>query len=181
MTTKLMKIDPLSELRRRKAKFEAQAKKILSTHDSSTARVHTVVEIRDALTNVSSQQGILLNEAIGCAEHGFYRSAHVCAWAAFMDHLQICLTQSKLHKLQEARPKWSICSVDDLREKYPEAQVIDVACEVSVFRKSEVKILHGLLARRNECAHPNNYMPGINETLGYISEVLKMMGRVSQN
>ncbi len=38
---------------------------------------------------------------------------------------------------------------------------------------SEEKALKGLLTERNECAHPSDYEPDLNETLGYVSKVLK--------
>jgi hypothetical protein len=34
-----------------------------------------------------------------------------------------------------------------------------------------MKALHGLLNRRNECAHPSEYFPDLNQTLGYVSEL----------
>ena len=43
---------------------------------------------------------------------------------------------------------------------------VDALIEVTPFD------LHGLLTRRNECAHPSTYLPGLNETLGYIAETL---------
>ncbi|ACV80651.1 hypothetical protein [Nakamurella multipartita] len=36
-----------------------------------------------------------------------------------------------------------------------------------------MKALQGLLAKRNECAHPGNYEPSINDTLGYLDEMMK--------
>ena len=36
-----------------------------------------------------------------------------------------------------------------------------------------MKALHGLLNRRNECAHPSDYFPDLNETLGYLSELFQ--------
>jgi hypothetical protein len=32
--------------------------------------------------------------------------------------------------------------------------------------------IHGMLSKRNECAHPNDFFPDMNMTLGYISELL---------
>jgi hypothetical protein len=44
-----------------------------------------------------------------------------------------------------------------------------------IFREKRptVKALQGLLAKRNECAHPGNYEPSINDTLGYLDEMMK--------
>jgi hypothetical protein len=36
-----------------------------------------------------------------------------------------------------------------------------------------MKALHGLLNRRNECAHPSDYFPNFNETLGYLAELFQ--------
>jgi len=63
-------------------------------------------------------------------------------------------------------------SVEDLREQAPEYQQIEVCREVKFLNKNEAKALFGLLNRRNECAHPSNYSPNLNETLGFISELL---------
>ena len=35
-----------------------------------------------------------------------------------------------------------------------------------------MKSLHGLLSKRNECAHPSDYEPEFSETIGYVSELL---------
>jgi hypothetical protein len=35
-----------------------------------------------------------------------------------------------------------------------------------------MKALHGLLNKRNECAHPSDFYPDMNGSLGYISELL---------
>ncbi len=39
--------------------------------------------------------------------------------------------------------------------------------------KNEARALHGLLQRRNECAHSTDYYPGLNETLGYLAELFQ--------
>jgi len=44
--------------------------------------------------------------------------------------------------------------------------------EARVISKLEMKSLHGLLHRRNQCAHPSNYFPSANEALGYIDEAI---------
>ncbi len=39
-----------------------------------------------------------------------------------------------------------------------------------------MKALHGLLNKRNECAHPEDYYPSLNDTLGYLDEIFKRIG-----
>jgi hypothetical protein len=36
----------------------------------------------------------------------------------------------------------------------------------------------GLLARRHECAHPSSYTPNLNQSLGYVSELLERAGKM---
>jgi len=56
-----------------------------------------------------------------------------------------------------------------------EAQLLDVARDVGLCTKNGAKALHGLLNKRNECAHPSAYSPGFNETLGYFDEVVQRL------
>lgn len=51
--------------------------------------------------------------------------------------------------------------------------MIECAFKIGLLNKNTVKNLKGLLAKRNECAHPSVYKPGLNDTLGYIDELLK--------
>ena len=71
-------------------------------------------------------------------------------------------------------------SVEDLREQAPEYQQIEVCREVKFLNKNEAKALFGLLNRRNECAHPSNYSPTLNETLGFISELLSRVSMLQR-
>jgi hypothetical protein len=61
---------------------------------------------------------------------------------------------------------------EDLRE-WGEFAVIEAGKEAGAYSKTTMKALHGLLNRRNECAHPSEYFPDLNETLGYIGELFK--------
>ena len=46
------------------------------------------------------------------------------------------------------------------------------AAAQSYFGKNVEQALHGLLKRRNLCAHPTDYLPDLNMALGYLSEIL---------
>jgi hypothetical protein len=94
-------------------------------------------------------------------------------WAGFMDFLEERLASDSLKKLRGARPKWSIKSMEELREYVSEHQLIDAARDVGLCRKNEVKALLGLLNKRTECAHPSDFYPGLNDTLGFVSELLQ--------
>jgi hypothetical protein len=69
--------------------------------------------------------------------------------------------------------KWVFTTLEELRESYVEYQIIDAAWNVGLCEKSEAKALQGLLNKRNECAHPSDFYPGLNESLGYFSELLQ--------
>jgi hypothetical protein len=111
-------------------------------------------------------------------ENELYRAAHVMAWAAFMDFLEEKLASDGLVKLRSLRAAWKASSVDELRENVVEHQLIDAARDLGLLGKTESKALQGLLSKRNECAHPSDYFPGLNETLGYVAEVLNRIGHL---
>jgi hypothetical protein len=93
-----------------------------------------------------------------------------------MDYIEEKLVTDELRKIHAARPAWGrYKSIDDLRENVVESQLLDAARAIGLLRKAELKALQGLLSKRNECAHPGPYEPGLNESLGYVSELLKRM------
>lgn len=57
-------------------------------------------------------------------------------------------------------------------------QVIETCTEVKMVSKTVMKGLHGLLNKRNECAHPEDYYPGLNDTLGYMDELFKRIEHI---
>jgi hypothetical protein len=57
-------------------------------------------------------------------------------------------------------------------------QLIEAARDLGLCTRTEMKALHGLLNKRNECAHPSDYFPLVNETLGYVAEVLQRIGQL---
>ena len=63
----------------------------------------------------------------------------------------------------------------EMREYVPERQLVEVTQAVGLCTKNEAKALVGLLDRRNECAHPSAYFPQMNESLGYVSELLQRL------
>ena len=164
----------LRESLARAAAFEAEAHRILSLHEgAAVSRVMVLDETYRRLGALSLQQDDLMKQALRCVEHELFRAAHVMAWAAFMDFLGEKLESDGLAKVRQVRPNWTWSNVAELREFVPEYQLIAVAREVGLCSKSQMRSLHGLLSKRNECAHPSDYYPELNDTLGYISDLLK--------
>jgi hypothetical protein len=155
-------------------KFERDAHQILAKHEaSSTSRVIVLEGSYTRLTKLSLKQDELFRQALRCVEQELYRAAHVLAWAGFMDFLEDKLESDGLVKLRAARPNWkNMSTMEEIREYHAEYQLIEVAQVVGLCTKNQMKALHGLLNKRNECAHPSYFYPDLNDTLGYISELL---------
>lgn len=155
--------------------FQKEAHDILGNHESAKSRVYILSNSYSELDSVSVKQDELFRQAIKCVEHELFRPAHVMAWAGFMDFLEEKLAEDGLVKLRQLRPKWKASSLEELREHVSEFQIIEAARDLKLCTKNQTKALHGLLNKRNECAHPSEYFPDYNQTLGYISEVLSRL------
>ncbi len=152
--------------------FEREAHVILSYHETSPSRVVLLDETYKELGQLSLQQDELFRQALHCLEGQLFRAAIVMAWAGFMDYLEEKIISDNFNKLRKVRPSWPTKTIEDLREHIPEYQVVEVCKDMALCSKNETKALLGLLNKRNECAHPSNYSPDLNESLGFISEVL---------
>ncbi|HEY2943427.1 MAG TPA: hypothetical protein VGN09_13420 [Vicinamibacteria bacterium] len=168
-------MDAVEDARRRVAEFGAWAHDLIAKHETSKAsRVITLSQTRDKLQGLSLRQESLFEDSLLCIQQGLYRAAHVMAWAGFMDFLEEKLVSDGLAAVHTAYPRWkAFKSVEALRENIVEYQLLDAAQKVGLTTKTPTKALHGLLAKRNECAHPSGYEPGLNEALGYVSELLE--------
>lgn len=173
-----MSLDSLRSYLKSVQAFERDAHSILSFHETSKSRVVLLESTYKRLGSLSLRQDELLRQALRCIENGLFRAAHVMAWAGFMDFLEEKLSSSNFKKLKAIKPNWKITTIDDLRERITEFDLIRAAGDLKLCTKNEVKALHGLLNKRNECAHPSNYFPRLNESLGYVSEVLQRIANL---
>jgi ribosomal protein S18 len=153
--------------------FEKEAHEILSRAESAVSRVITLEDSYKKLSGLTIKQDELFRQALRCTEHGLFGAAHVMAWAGFMDFIEEKLSVRKMKKLRSVRPNWNYATMEELREYVSEYQIIETLKDVGLCRKNEVKALLGLLNKRNECAHPTEFYPLLNETLGFISELLQ--------
>lgn len=163
----------LSELISKARTFEQEAHVILSVHEASISRIVLLEETYSQLSGLNLRQDEFIRQALRCVENRLFKAAHVMAWAGFMDFMEEKLSSDGLKKLGQVHPKWKGKTMDELREIVPEYQLIEACQKVGLCNKNETKSLLGLLSKRNECAHPSNYFPGLNESLGYISELLR--------
>ena len=158
--------------------FERDAHRILARHEAAISRVITVEDTFERLTTLSLKQDQLFLESIRCIENQHFRAAHVMAWAGFMDYLENKMVDEYLSDIQTERPNWSINTVDDMREQATDFELITTGRRVKFLGKSQEKAFKGLLNTRNECAHPSDYSPNLNETLGFVSQLLNRIGTV---
>ena len=152
--------------------FEREAHVILSYHETSLSRVVLLDETYKELGQLSLRQDELFRQALSCLEGRLFRAAIVMAWAGFMDYLEEKIESDNFNELRKVRANWPIKTIEDLREHVPEYQVVEACKDIGLCSRNEVRALLGLLNKRNECAHPSNYFPDLNECLGFISEVL---------
>lgn len=154
--------------------FELEAHEILSIHENAgISRVVVLEQAYESLTLLNIKQDDIMRQALRCAENGLYRAAHVMAWAACMDYIEEKLSADNMVKLKAARPRWPGRDIREMAEHISEYQLIESLKAVGLTTKNETNAFLDLLRRRNECAHPTNYLPQVNETLGYIAEILQ--------
>ena len=174
-----MRPTDLAKVLSRVRAFERDAHRILAVHEAAPSRLVLLEDTYKRLAKLSLHQDELLRQALRCIENELYRAAHVMAWAGFMDFLEEKIVSDGLVKLRGLRPSWKASSPEELRENVVEFQLIDAARDLGLLGKTEAKALQGLLSKRNECAHPSPYFPGLNEALGYVSELLNRIGQLA--
>jgi hypothetical protein len=160
---------------RRVNEFQKEAHQILSVDETSTSRVVILNYTYQNLAKLSLQQDELLRQALRCVENKLYRAAHILAWTALIDLVENIFASDEFKKLKLVRNKWNFSCLDDLRDNYAEYQIIEACKDLKLATKGEIKMLHGFLGKRNLCAHPSDFFPDYNQTLGYIADILSTM------
>jgi len=158
--------------------FVAEAHRILAVHETAPSRAVLLDDTYKELQKLSLEQDELLRQALRCVENKLYRAAHILAWTAFMDLIERTLASDDFNKLKTARPKWNTNSLDELREEVSEFQIIEACKDLKLINKSEMRVLHGFLSKRNLCAHPSDFFPDYNQTLGYVADILNTIRNI---
>lgn len=167
------------DYKQRASSFETQSKDIFSIHETSGYRTGSVEKSLEQLQGLSVKQEELLKEAIKSIKHELYRSAHVAAWAAFIDFFEQKMASDGLLKLKSLNPDFSkFKSIEDIREKITEHQLIEYALKLGLIKTWEARILHGELVKRNKCAHPSDYKVNQNITLGYVNGLMDWIDKI---
>ena len=160
--------------------FEEEAHRLFAKYEKSKSRVISLEDSKKQLSNLSIVQENLLRDAIFCVEKGIYRPAYVMAWAAFIDFYERKISSDGLIKVHAVRNGWSKHrTIEELRENIVEQQLIEVGKEIGILTKHEVSVLKGSLTKRNNCAHPSDFVPNMNETIGYLAEIMNYIERIN--
>jgi hypothetical protein len=159
-------------------RFQADVHQILSVHEQSPSRIVVLDETYRKLGNMSLRQDDLMRQALRCIENDLYRAAHVMAWAAFVDFLEEKLSSDGLVRLRALRPSWTGADIGEMAESVPEFQFVELTKPIGLCSKAQMRDLLALLNRRNQCAHPTDYYPDLNMTLGYVAEILQHVSRL---
>ena len=171
-----MEAESLRLLAARAGAFRSEAHRILAEDESSPSRVITLSDTYSQLSTMTLRQDALFRQALDCTTHGFFRAAHVLGWAGFMGFLQDRMSSDGLVAVNAAFPAWSLATLEDLRDSVVEHQQIEACKKVKLINKATMKVLLGLLSQRNECAHPGSAEPTLNETLGFLSTLIRRSG-----
>jgi len=169
----------LNTIKRNSNEFKLESEQIFAKHEDSKSRVTTLHKTRKKILTLSIQQDELFQQAIECIERGIYRAALVMGWAAFMDFLEQKIASDGLVKAKIQRNNWvRYNTIEEIRENATEHELISVARDLGLLTKGEMKTLHGHLSTRNQCAHPSNHRPDMNESLGYIAALLNLISQL---
>ena len=156
----------------RAKKAESAANQVLAHHELSAARIIELNHLLLTLASLPVDVKDLFSEAVTCLQLDLRRSAIVVSWAGFFSTLVERLFQDHELTLRSVRPKWQFTDLHELKEGYPESQILDSAKEVKLVKKTDLKVYHGQLSTRNKCAHPTLFRPNRNGAIGFVNDML---------
>ena len=170
----------LQQILRKVELFRNEAHQILAIHEAAPSRAVILDDTYKKIQGLSLRQDEVLRQSLRCVENKLFRAAHILAWTSLIDYIQEKLASDGFVKLNNARPNWNISSVEELQEKVTEYQAVESCRLVGMITMSEQRMLHGLLSKRNQCAHPSNFFPDYNQTLGFIADILNQIEYLQQ-
>lgn len=142
--------------------FKKESIKVLSRLENSKTRIITIEETYKQLKGLDVKQEDMIRESLRCIENELFRAAHILAWSGFIDYLGTLLVDLEPASMDS----------ENLREQFSDFKIIEQAVKLGIVKKLMGRSLKALLTKRNECAHPSDFFPGLNETLGYVSEII---------
>ena len=117
-----------------------------------------------------------VEEAIGCFEAKFYRSAVVMSWVGAVAILrdEVCSKYLREFNIEASRidSKWRNAKNADDLARMKEAHFLDRLVDISLVGKDVKQQLENCLKLRNSCGHPNSLKIGENTVSSHIETLL---------
>ncbi|MCX7021975.1 MAG: hypothetical protein NTW26_06850 [bacterium] len=168
----------LEEILKSVKTFEDKITEILSTHETSKRRSVQLSKTLKRLKLLTVKQKEFFDQSIQCIQHKYdlFKSAHVMAWAGFIDFLQEKLCSDGCMKIKSYNNKkyCNINNAQELRDELPsEYQQIVLAKSISYINEKERIAFLALLDKRNWCAHTGiyAYKANLSSSLSYVLEL----------
>lgn len=168
-----MELELINDYRLRAIKARKEAHDALSVIEGSGSRVVLLQDLTKSLEHLPLDIQDYFEEALRCLEIGMRRAPVVFAWAGFFSVFSHKLYHLHKADLRRIRPRWNFSGIEELKESYPEAQIIDAAKAVKLIGKGNLRKYQGQLSERNQCAHPTLYKPTMNVAIGYLDQMVR--------
>lgn len=139
--------------------------KILENFENSIHRVVTIQDMYSQLDKLSVRQDKLIREAIDCIKFRLFRASIVLSWSAMSDFL----TEIYIEKIDSNK------TFEEVGNTFNDNRLIEQLRANNLIDKQTERLLKGNLATRDEFAHPSPYEPDLNQSLGYVSQILTRM------
>lgn len=168
-----MDLDLVAEFRGRAEAARLESHKILSVVEGAGSRAVLLEGLTHSLASLPLDVKDYFSEALECLEMGMKRAPVVFSWAGFFSVFSTALYSQHEADIRIKRPKWKFASLEELKEAFPEAQILDVAKDVGLIGKGNLRKYQGQLSERNQCAHPTLYKPSMNVAIGYLDQMIR--------
>jgi hypothetical protein len=143
----------------------------LNVHSEVQLRLEAFSPLRKRLDDLALEQPELLRDSLSAAEARLFRASHVLAWGGLVDFLY---KPFDIDAVNDKYSKWRLESMEDLYVKQ-DLQLIVLGKELGYYRETMRRTLEGLLNGRNRCAHGSGYDPVLEDTLGFVNQILNVI------
>lgn len=149
----------------------------LGINSSSLAVKQVAISLRSHLDNIQNPTTrAFTEEAIGCYEAKFYRSAIVMSWIAAVDVLHREVVKNHLNQFnaqaKAVNAKWKDAVNEDGLGRMGEEDFLNRCAAIGVLGKNQKEQLIQALKLRNGCGHPNSLRVGENNTAAHLETLL---------
>ena len=137
------------------------------------AAIQVATDLREILSQINdSEIRSFLEEAIGCYEAQFFRSAIVMSWTGAVSVLHKYVHSNYLIQFnteaKRVNPRWRDAIAQDDLGNMREGEFLDRIAAISIISNDVKKELKNCLTRRNSCGHANSFKVSANTAAHHI-------------